>query len=105
MLAQTRFDIAQHQFNNPAHLLRGERLEDDSVVQSVQELRVESAAQRVIHRSVQAGGVLLRSSGDETGGAAARFRCAEVAGHYDERIAEIDCPAVPVREPSVFKYL
>ncbi len=80
---QPRFHIAQHQLDDVPHLLRCERLENDGVVQPVQELGAESAAQRLFHGRMQARRFSLLAASHKSRCAAVCLRSAEVAGHDD----------------------
>ena len=76
-------------------VLVAQPIEDDDLVDAIQKLRPEMLAQRVHH---QARAVLARLFfGDELR--------ADVRGHDDDRVLEIDRPPLPVRDPAVVEHL
>ena len=83
-----------------------ERLEDDDLVDAVEELRAEVLAQRLLHRLLE---LLLLAGAVAAAGEAERglllHSRAQVAGHDDDGVAEVDGAAVAVGQAAVVEDL
>src|SRR6202020_1122790 len=81
-----------------AHILAPQAMEEDDLVDAVQELGPEMAAHDAPHFLLDRLRVLALAQIDEVFGA-------EVGGHDDEHVAEIDRAPLTVREPSIVEHL
>src|SRR5580704_11785932 len=81
-----------------AHILATEAMEEDDFIDAVQELGPEMPAHDAHHFLLDRLRVLALAQIDEVFGA-------EVGGHDDEHIAEIDRPPLTVSEPPVVEHL
>src|SRR5690606_41234822 len=92
--------VGEEQTDELLDLVRGERLEEDDVVDAVQELRPEVAAQFGEHRVARA-----RLDMALTVDALQQDRRADVAGHDDDRVLEVDRAPVRIGQPPVVEEL
>ena len=81
-----------------SHVLAPQPVEQDDLVDAVQELRPKMPAHDLHDLGVDGGGVLAFLLHDEI------FR-AEIGGHDDQRVLEIDRAPLPVRQPSIVEHL
>src|SRR5580693_8474167 len=81
--------------DDPLDLRFPERVEHDEVVEPVEELRPEERAERLVEDLLPGLGGLRRREPVRP----------EVARHDDEGVAEVDGPALPVRQPPVVEEL
>src|SRR5918998_5023765 len=96
---------AQHDVHYLEHVLLGQRLEDDDLIHPVEELGAEGPLQRVAGASLGLAEVhaLLRREAELA--VAHQVLTAHVRGHDDDRVLEVDRPALGVGEPSVVQDL
>ena len=99
-IRQTVLQAAQLDLHDPLELLFGERLEHDDLIDPVEELRPEVPAQFIDH-----GGSHHRVLGFVVPLVIEDAMRADVRGHDDDRVLEIDHPALTVRKPPVVENL
>src|SRR6266487_2161744 len=108
VLLQLILHALEHQRRDLADLVVRQRKEDDRRVDTVEELGPEQLFERVVHFLAHilavefAAGVEAREA-DPRG--ATDVLSADVRGHDDDRIAEIDPPALAVGELAVLEHL
>src|SRR5262249_1619520 len=84
--------------DDAAHLRTLEAMEQDDLVDAVEELRPQTRAHRRHDLIAHGVGILAVGLIDQIFGA-------EIRGHHDQRVAEVDGMPLPVREPSVVEHL
>jgi hypothetical protein len=99
-LAASVSSIFQAQFDYLHQLFLPQRLEDNYVVDAVEELRPEVPMKRLHDQFSRAGEVV--GSPHVLGLKVSR---ADVRGHDDYRVAEVDCAALPIRQPAIVHHL
>ena len=109
---QAFLHFAYHQRYNFPDLRPAQRMENDGFVNPVQQFRAEGPPQGILHRPRQLRRNrprrrVLRPAGRrvEPEGALGQVARAQVAGHYDHRVAEIHRPPLPVGQPPVLQDL
>src|ERR671921_1181390 len=95
----------EHDVNDLQHVLLGEGLEDDDLIYPVEELRPERPFERfpgsplgLAEVHAVAGGEAELPRGDEV-------LAAHIRGHDDDRVLEVDSPALGIGQPSVVEHL
>ena len=98
--------LGRQHLHDAGQLRPRERLEHDRLVDAVQELRAEALAQGALHRfpQLRARAAVLAAPREAEREALLRAR-AQVAGHDDDRVAEVHRAPVAVREPPVVQDL
>ena len=103
LLGQPPLEAGEQQVDDPLQLGVGQGVEDDDLVDPVEELRPELGPQRVgdlaLHGLVGRGvaGRAPRGGGDQL--------AADVAGHDDDGVLEVDRPALAVGQAAVVEDL
>ena len=99
-------DLRDFQVHDAQQVRLGQRVEDDQVVQTVEELRLEDALgflqDFALHRLVIL--LVLRHAEPERHLPLDEFR-ADVGGHDDDRVAEVDLAAQRIRDLAFFQNL
>ena len=106
--AQPPLHILYHQFNYLYDVLLAQRVENDGLIDSVQELRPERPASGPFQPSLEppsSPSCRFPPSGPEPERLASQSLRAEVARHYNDGVSEINGAALSVGKPSVLQDL
>ena len=103
-------DFGQLDVDDGLDLFLAQRVEDDDVVDAVEQLRSEALPDESITRSRVRSRAASRSARSTTPPPLDRkgveeMLAPEVAGHDDDRVLEVDGPALGVRQPPVVEQL
>ena len=86
-------DLPEQDRDDVAHVVARERVEDDDVIDSVEELRVEGALELVLDGALDGGELLrppLRLLEPQVPAARHDLPAPEVRSHDDDRVLEVD---------------
>ena len=100
-------DFFHHQAHYLDDLVLGQRMEHQNLVDAIEQLRTECLLERIVHRTAQPLRLVSPFAAvcAEAEGCPLHSLCAQVTGHYNDRIAEIHGPAMAVGQPAVLQYL
>ncbi len=105
MFAQPRADFSHLQIDNGNHIFARQRLEDDDLVNAVDELGPEGPLQLFFNALPALFFFRIAQAGEAQPGAAVDEAGAHVAGHDDDRVAEVDGAALTVGQAPIVKDL
>src|SRR5215207_230113 len=95
----------EHDVHDLQHVLLGEGLEDDDLIYPVQELGPEGSLQGLARPSLGLAEVHAVAGGEAELPRREEVLAAHVRGHDNDRVLEVDRPALGVREASVIEDL
>src|SRR5581483_2896264 len=106
-LLQTLLHLAEQDVDDALEVVLRQRIEDDDLVDTVEQLWTEGLAQRLLHG---AGQLLLLAGArlvglQETEAGALELLGAQVGGHDDNRVAEVHGVTVAVCQPAILQDL
>src|SRR5258706_5436865 len=105
---QTLLDLAQQDSDDAPHVVAREGVEDDDVVNAIQELRVERSLELILDRALDGLELRRRALGlleAQMFAAGNDLPAAQVRGHDDDGVLEVDPAARAVREHPVVEHL
>src|SRR5271166_349400 len=105
-LRQVLVQLLHHQLHDLDEVRLGQRVEDDDLVETVEELGVEGALHLALHHVLDLAGDRVFHLGLEThAGALLQMARADVGGHDDDGVLEVHRVAQAVGELAVLKHL
>src|SRR5918993_1271836 len=102
---QVLVQAREHDVHDLQHVLPGEGMEDDDLIYSVEELRLESSLERFPGPPLGLAEVHAVARGEAELPRRDEVLAAYVRGHYDDRVLEVDGPALGIREAPVVEDL
>src|SRR5919112_755971 len=102
---QVLVQAREHDVHDLQHVLLGEGLEDDDLIYPVEELRPESPLQGLARPPLGLTEVHAVARGEAELPRRDEVLAAHVRGHDDDRVLEVDRPALSIREATVIEDL
>src|SRR5919107_859670 len=95
----------EHDVNDLQHVLLGEGLEDDDLIYSVEEFRPEGPLKGLARPPLGLAEIHAIARGEAKLPRRYEVLAAHVRGHDDDRVLEVDRPALGIRQPPVVEHL